>query len=266
VGLNKFFPFLPGSPLSGVLAHAHLAAFGWATLVVMAAGYRLIPMLLPAAVPSGKGLWISAILMEVGVLTLVTSLLMVPSAVVAGAGLTAAGLAAFGYQLVWMRWHPRPVPPARRTPDLAVLQVFLATAYLGLAVALGLAMVLVEPRPWMLRVAMAYGVSLLLGFLSQIVVGVSSRIVPWAAYLWGFGDSGFKTPPASPHELPPRGPQWVSFLAWVVGVPAIGLGLTFDAIGLLRVGGGFLAMGVIAGGSLLIQTVRRSRSSGSNTY
>ena len=236
VGLNKFIPFLPGGPLSGALAHAHLAIFGWATLVVMAAGYRLIPMMLPAAVPSGRGVWLSAALMEVGILTLATSLLVAPSCVATGAAMTAAGLASFGYQLVWMRRHPRPAPPARRVPDLGVLQVALAIAYLGLAAGIGLTLALAEPGLWMLRAAMAYGVCLLLGFLSQIVVGVSSRIVPWAAYLWGFGDSGFKTPPASPHELPPRGLQWVTLLGWVVGVPAIGFGLSFDAIGLLRVG------------------------------
>jgi hypothetical protein len=108
---------------------------------------------------------------------------------------------------------------------------------------------------------MAYGVSLLLGFLSQIVVGVSSRIVPWAAYLWGFGDSGFKTPPPSPHELPPRSLQWITFLAWILGVPAVGLGLTFDGIGLVRTGGALLSLGVVAGGLQLLQILRRSQSS-----
>jgi hypothetical protein len=261
VGLNKFFPFLPGGQLSGVLAHAHLAILGWATLVVMAAGYRLIPMLLPSAVPKGRSVWVSAILMEVGTLTLATSLLIAPTWVAVGAGISAAGVAAFGYQLVWMRRHPRPAPAARRAPDLAVLQVLLAIGYLGVAAVLGLTLVFAEPGPWMQRAAMAYGVSLLLGFLSQIVVGVSSRIVPWAAYLWGFGDSGFKTPPPSPHELPPRGLQWITFLAWILGVPAVGLGLTFDGIGLLRAGGGFLGVGVVAGGLQLMQILRRSQSS-----
>ena len=54
VGLNKFFPFLPGGPLAGVLAHAHLAILGWAVMTVMGVGYRLIPMLLPAAVPGAR--------------------------------------------------------------------------------------------------------------------------------------------------------------------------------------------------------------------
>jgi len=260
VGLNKFFPFLPGGPLSGVLAHAHLAILGWATLVVMAAGYRLIPMLLPAAVPVGRGLWVSAVLMETGTLILATSLLIAPSWVVVGAVISAAGIGAFGYQLAWMRRHPKPAPAARRVPDLGVLQVLMAIGYLGLAAVLGLTMVFADPGPWVLRAAMAYGVCLLLGFLSQLVVGVSSRIVPWAAYLWGFGDSGFQETPPSPHNLPPRSLQWVTFLAWISGIPAVGLGLTFDAIGLLRAGGGLLSLGVVAGGLQLVQILRRSES------
>ena len=105
---------------------------------------------------------------------------------------------------------------------------------------------------------MAYGVSLLLGFLAQIVVGVGSRIVPWAAYLWAFGDVGFRKTPPNPHELPHRGIQWVTVLAWTIGVPAVGLGLTFNWIGLIRVGGVVLSLGVLAGGLLLIVVLRRS--------
>ncbi len=204
---------------------------------------------------------LSAILMEVGILTLATSLLVAPSWVATGAAMTAAGLASFGYQLAWMRRHPRPAPPARRVPDLGVLQVALAIAYLGVAVGIGLTLALAEPGLWMMRAAMAYGVCLLLGFLSQIVVGVSSRIVPWAAYLWGFGDSGFQKTPPSPHELPNRGLQWVISLAWILGVPAIGLALTFDGIGLLRVGGALLSCGCGGGGLQLIHVLRRSGSS-----
>ena len=261
VGLHKFFPFLPGGPLSGVLAHSHLAILGWATLVVMAVGYRLIPMLLPAAVPTGRGLWASAVLMELGTLTLATSLLLATRWVLIGAGLCAAGVAAFAYQLVWMRRNPRPAPPARRRPDLGVVQTMMAIGYLILAVVVGLTLAIAEPGPWMMRAAMAYGVCLLLGFLSQIVVGVSSRIVPWAAYLWGFADSGFRETPPSPHELPHRGLQWLTFAAWIAGVPVIGLGLTFDWIALVRTGGGVLSFGVIAGGLQLILMMLRSQAS-----
>jgi hypothetical protein len=259
VGLNKFFPFLPGGPLSGVLAHAHLAILGWATLVVMAAGYRLIPMLLPAVVPRGRGVWASAILTEVGTLTVATSFLLESSWLLIGAVVCAAGLATFVSQVIWMRRNPRPAPAARLSPDLGVLQVMQAIAYLGLATVMGMALVAGPPGVWKLRIAMAYGVALLLGFLSQIVVGVGSRIVPWAAYLWSFGDSGFRQTPPSPHSLPHRGIQWLVLLTWSLAVPLLGLGLAADWIGSIRLGGALLAIGVASGAALLWTTLRRSR-------
>ena len=262
VGLNKFFPFLPGGPLSGVLAHAHLAMLGWATMVVMAVGYRLIPMLLPSAVPSGPRVWSSALPMELGTLSLAAGLLSTDAAwVAAGTVLCVAGVGAFGLQLVWMRRNPRPAPPARRTPDLGIAQVGLAVGYLALAVMLGLLLVFGESGVWKMRAAMAFGVSLLLGFLAQIVVGVGSRIVPWAAYLWAFGDGNFRRTPPSPHELPHRGLQWITLIAWALAVPAVGSGLTLDRVGLISVGGWILALGVVAGGTLLIGILRRSGAS-----
>src|SRR3972149_3987817 len=54
VGLEKLqIHVLPGFVLDSVYAHAHLAALGWATMMVVGTGYRLFPMFLPAAMPSG---------------------------------------------------------------------------------------------------------------------------------------------------------------------------------------------------------------------
>lgn len=258
VGLHRFFPFLPGGPLSGTLAHAHLSILGWATMVVMAAGYRLLPMLLPSAVPRGAGVWATAILMEIGSLTLATTLLLAPSWVWLGAMVTAAGVFAFGRQVWWMRRNPRPAPAARPHPDLGVAHAMQALVYLAAAVVLGLVLVLTPSAIWKMRAAMAYGVVFLLGFLAQIIVGVGSRILPWAAYLWGFGDGGFLETPPSPHELPVRGLQWLTLVCWTLAVPGIAFGLTFDWIAAISLGGWLLTIGVIAGAITWLLTIRRS--------
>ena len=196
--------------------------------------------------------------MEMGVLTLATSLLLASDWVQLGAVLCVAGMAVFGYQLLWMRRNPRPAPRGRRTPDLGVLQIALSGGYLILALTLGSALALTEPGVWKMGAAMAYGVSFLLGFLAQIVVGVGSRIVPWAAYLWGFADGGFRQTPPTPHDLPHRKLHWVVVVGWSLGVPAIACGLTFDWIGLIRLGGSLLGLGVLAGGSLMTLALRRA--------
>ena len=55
LGANKYqTAFLPFAQLDGVHAHLHLAAVGFLTLMVVGAGYRLLPMVLPAAMPRGR--------------------------------------------------------------------------------------------------------------------------------------------------------------------------------------------------------------------
>src|SRR5580765_3804509 len=58
-----------------VCAHAHLAALGWATMMVIGVAYRLLPMTLPAAMPSGPRLWLSVTLLQTGVTGLFVTLL-----------------------------------------------------------------------------------------------------------------------------------------------------------------------------------------------
>src|SRR4029079_16408104 len=61
LGFDKVYHFLPGFVLANVFAHAHMAAIGWASMMVVGVAYRLLPMVLAAAMPSGPRLWISAV-------------------------------------------------------------------------------------------------------------------------------------------------------------------------------------------------------------
>ena len=64
IGFDKVYHFLPGFVLANVFAHAHLAAIGWASMMVVGIAYRLLPMVLPAAMPKGPTIWVSAVLLE----------------------------------------------------------------------------------------------------------------------------------------------------------------------------------------------------------
>ncbi len=74
LGFNKVHPFLPGYVLTNVYAHAHLAAIGWASLMVVGVAYRWLPMVLPAEMPHGPRLSITAVLLESGVVGLFVTL------------------------------------------------------------------------------------------------------------------------------------------------------------------------------------------------
>ena len=244
LAFNKLFSFLPGYVLANVFAHAHLAVLGWATMMVFAAGYRLLPMLLPAAMPQGKGVWTSAAVFEAGVVGLfVASLLQSPWRK-AFAVLTVAGIGAFFVQVRWMTRNRRPPPKKLKRPDWGVLHAMTALGYLGLSAVLGLVLVFTETSSAPL--VLVYGTCGLVGFLSQMIVGVSSRLLPIYSWLRASADS----PPAfSPHDLPDRRLQAAAFLLWAAGVPALAAGLFLDRTGIVGLGGWLLLAAVAAGGA-----------------
>jgi hypothetical protein len=75
LGVNRTRGFVTVSPLALLFGHIHLAAVGWATMMVVGLAYRLIPMMLPAAIPTGRALAVSAILIEAGLAVLFVTLL-----------------------------------------------------------------------------------------------------------------------------------------------------------------------------------------------
>jgi hypothetical protein len=230
IGFDKVFHFLPGFVLANVFAHAHLAAIGWASMMVVGVAYRLLPMVLPAAMPSGPRLWISAVLLQTGVSGLFVTLLLRSPLVWVFALTVVAGFAAFISQVVWMLRRPRPRPPGLRRPDPAVLHAGASFASLGVASVLGVWLTRAGPSSTALRIAMAYGVFGLVGFLAQMVVGMEGRVLPIFAWYWAYANTGYKGPVPSQHEMPWRPGQALVFVLWLFGVPALAGGLAFDAI------------------------------------
>ena len=230
IGFDKVYRFLPGFVLANVFAHAHLAAIGWASMMVVGVAYRVLPMVLPAEMPKGPRLWTTAILLQAGVTGLVVTLLLRRPFAWVFAVTIVVGFAAFLSQVVWMLRHPRPRPPGVRTPDPAVWHAMAAFASLAVAALLGLWLAIAESSSSTLRVAMAYGVFGLVGFLAQMVVGMKGRLLPILAWYWAYANTGYKGPVPSPHEMPWRGAQELVFVLWLFGVPALAGGLAFDAV------------------------------------
>jgi hypothetical protein len=225
IGLHRVTPFLPGRPLAWVHGHLHLAAIGWAALLVVGAGYRLLPMLLPAAMPHGRGLWWSALLLETGALAFLPALLAGGLWPLLAALPAAAGLGAFLRQVVWMKDHPRRPPPDAPRPDYGVLHVVQALIYGVAATGLGATLLLLPEGPATPGLAAAYGVAGLVGGLAQMVLGVGGRIVPmFAAYHLNRNACGVRAPYRA-HDLPDRRVQGAIFYIWTAGVPALAVGM-----------------------------------------
>ena len=247
IAVDKAAPFLPGFVLANVFAHAHLAALGWATLMVMGVGYRLLPMILPAKMPAGRSTYASAAVFEIGVLGLFASLLVQSNWALAFAIVIVAGLALFAGHVIWMLRHPAPKPAGMPRPDFAVLHAAGAGASLLAAAAIGLLILTAAPSTRMLQAAAAYGVLGLVGFLAQMVVAMEARLLPMAAWFWTYAATGHEVSPPSPHTMRDRILQSIVFAAWTLGVPALAAGIFLESGRLVAVGAWSLFAGVAIG-------------------
>ncbi|MGD8331545.1 MAG: hypothetical protein PVJ49_19085 [Acidobacteriota bacterium] len=250
IGLEKQqVHVLPGYLLHTVYAHAHLAALGWATMMVMGVGYRLFPMVLPSAMPPPQRTWASAVLVEGGLLLL---LLALPASSAAGIRIATlallGGLAWFFLQVVWMKRHPKPTPKDLQRPDLGTLHAMQGIAYLVLAAAIGTALAFAPFGAWKIRAAVVYGVFALLGFLAQMVIGIAARILPMFSWTHYFVGSDFKDIPPSQYTMHSRALQAAGLLLWTVGVPALAWGLSFDRWSLVSVAAGALLIALLCNG------------------
>lgn len=246
LAVNKVSPFLEVRHLDAVFAHAHLAGLGWGTLMVMGAGYRMLPMMLPAAMPRGVWLYASAVLVQIGVTGLVVAFLNGGRGLPASALAAVTGVGVFLSRVAWMLRNRRPAPAELGRPDWGTWHALQAMLYLVAALALGIHLAFAEASEAGLRVAMAYGVVGLVGFLSQIVVGVEARILPLFGWLWGFADRGHAETPPSLHAAPVRLLQALTFYLWTAGVPLLAGGLTLDRAALVSAGAGGLCVAVLA--------------------
>jgi hypothetical protein len=191
-------------------------------------------MVLPAQMPAGRRLYVTAALLEAGAGGIFLTLFLHAGRTWIFALITVAGFAAFLAQVMWMARHPRPRPPAIRTPDPAVLHAAAALASLAIACGLGVWLSLARPSEATLRVATAYGVMGLVGFLAQMVVAMEIRLLPLLAWYWAFANTGNRGPVPSPHAMAWRGGQELVFVLWLFGVPALAGGLAFDAVAFVR--------------------------------
>ena len=245
LGLDKVYHFLPGFVLSNVFAHAHLAAIGWATMMVVGVGYRLIPMTLLARAPSGPTLFASAVLIELGVLGLFVSLLRRSAWSELFGPLVVAGLLAFAVHVVQMIRRRQSRRVGAPGLDFAVLHAASAGVWLVLAAALGLALLFASPSAWTLRAGLAYGVFGLLGFLAQMVVAMEAQLVPLLAWYWASPRAQFGGALPPPRAMCDRMLQGVVFLGWAFAVPAIAGGLFCDASKWLAAGAWVLFAAVL---------------------
>ena len=259
IGFNRTRGFITISPLAVMFAHAHLAAIGWAAMLVIGLSYRLLPMMLPAAMPVGRSLALSAILLETGLLVTVAALLSNGAWLLAGALLIVAGFASFVTRLRGALQHRLPRPPALPTRDWSTWQTHGAFLWLVVAIVLGVVLSTGAGGDTRLTLMWVYAVAGLVGFLGQVIPGIAGRLVPMYAWYRAFAKKG-GPPDRAVHDLP--NPQFAFriFMTWTAGVPLMAYGLATGSQIAVRSGAVFLLGGVSLGAAYIGHMLNTARS------
>lgn len=259
IGLDRAYGWFGFPPLAATFAHAHLAAIGWPMLMVVGLAYRLVPMFLPARMPTGPGLAVSAVCLESGLIVIVGTLLAGSAGVRAGALLILAGLASFVWNMRAVVKQKLPRPPALPARDWSTWQTHVALGWLLVATALGVALTVMPAGPGQVGVAWVYGVAGLVGFISQIIVGIQGRLVPLYAWYRAMAALGGQPPARAANALPtPRFARPI-FLFWTLGVPWLAWGLASSNLRSIRLSAIVLELGVMTGAAYLVHLMRAAR-------
>ncbi len=257
IGLDRSRGFLAVSPIDVTYAHAHVAALGWAVMMIMGLGYRLLPMLLPSAMPSGRVLWLSATFVEAGLVLLVVTALTRRPLMPVGSLLILAGLLSFAVQIARSARRRLPRPPSLPRRDWSLIQVRISFAWLLVAGALGLWLGMADTGSAP-RLAWLYGTAGLLGFIGQMIAGMLGRLVPYYAWYRATVLRRGARPALSVHALTSAPFALSVCAAWSAGVPCLAAGLALGDLLLIRVGALVLLVGVLTGAVQIASIVRRA--------
>lgn len=173
LALDKTYGFLHGSVLTNLAAHAHLAAVGWVSLTICAVSYRMIPaFLLPEVELPRAAIW-QLYGLAIGVAGLGAALLGGIGGAPIWSGTILLALLAYVAVLASLVRN-------RRMPiDWAMRHALAGVASLVLSAGLGLTLMRIDPGSELgNRVAGAYGVLGLFGWVTNFIIGMSYHLFP----------------------------------------------------------------------------------------
>ena len=235
LAFDKGRNFIPGSLIRNLSAHAHLAALGWVTLTICAVSYRFT-----AVMVTGEEQVSRPAIMQLFALAAATIALFV--ALIAGAGniavwAVAVAVTMAGYALIFRAIGAKQGASLGWTGRHAQA----ALIWLLLAIAAGVALAITGVNSGFgNRLACAYGVLGLLGWVSNFIVGMSYQL--FAGFV-ARARSALDWPHLSVGELSISRGRPLVFYALNGGVLLMAGGLLADRITVAVAGASLIAIG-----------------------
>lgn len=225
-------------------AHFHLAAGGFATMVLLGVGSRMIPMFLGTD-GAGEPAWLESWLRRV----LALGTVVFAIGMIAGLSLlTWAGAVLMAMAVVAVLWRAagwyRRRSARRLDPSTALLLA--GFTWLGLSLVTGFdALVRGLAKP---GVVTSYAVMILLGWLGASILAVSYRVLPNLAWHHRFGARARQpgTPPPAKMVVPALG--WITAASHTLGLLAMMGGLHRANPLMVQSGAALFALAILATG------------------
>lgn len=239
LAVNRVWPFLPGEVFPTLHAHVQLALLGWVAPMILAVTARVYPMFFLAPEPRRWHSFLQLWGLAAGVPAVVLGLLGVPGLLVAGAVAVAVAAGAHVTWMCDMAW-------GRKRPglDWGLRCVLTASAFLPPAVALGLA--LAADRLSGPRVAVAYAVVTLGGWISLTIVGMMLKIVPFLVWYRVYSPRAGREPVPTLTQLSwPRAERF-AYLLLTGGLVLLATTVLVGEAAWIRAAGAVLALGALA--------------------
>lgn len=254
LSLDKIWRFLPGAVFANLHAHVHLALLGWVLPMVIGVAARLYPMFLLAREPDG---WVGRAQfwgLVLGVPGLVAGLLLEASALtVVGASLVAVAVAGHLAWVAEMAWRGK-----RPSLDWGLRFVLTGAAFLSPATLLGLGFATgLWSGP---RLALAYGVLALGGWVSLTIAGMMLKIVPFLVWYRAYGPRAGRRPVPTLAQLGWPAGEGTAYALLTTGLATLAIAIGIGDAAVITIAATLVAAGGLAFGLALVRVLGHLRA------
>ncbi len=238
---NRHAPFLPIPVVELLRAHAHAGLGGFFLTLLQSTTFQLIPMFTMAEIKRPRYVVAGLVLTQLGLIALTSGSAMRQSAMtVAGAVLIMFAVGASGIALVATLRSRR-----RRVLDPGV-RAFAAGAILIALTAVGGLALEAFPLHALPNATAIYGVTLIGGALSAMILGMVCKIVPFLVWMRVYGPRAGRQPVPLATSLGSRRLEhyWLALHGAAIGVITLALGISSPVT--LVLGTSLLAVSTLA--------------------
>jgi hypothetical protein len=239
---------VPGGVLAVLPAHFHLAVLGWIAPMIVGVAARVYPMFLLAPEP-GRGAAVQLWGLGLGVPAVVAGLLL-DRAVLVGVGALAVA-AALGTHAAWVVGFAR----RRKRPALDWGLTFVLTGTACLVPAIGVGLAFAAGLAAGPRLALAYAVLALGGWVSLTIAGMMLKIVPFLVWYRVYASRAGREPVPTLAQLSWPGAERLAHALLTGGTLALALALAAGARPAIAAAGVALAAGALAFAAALGRTL-----------